>query len=87
MRTTKIIVKQEHGIHIRVADAIVKTVKALSSKITFKKGGKTADGDSVLQLLMLAASKGAEIEVTASGGNEEESLHKLENIFSDGAGI
>ncbi|HUI92117.1 MAG TPA: HPr family phosphocarrier protein [Chitinivibrionales bacterium] len=87
MRTTKIIVKQENGIHIRVADAIAKAVRKLSSKITFKKGGQTADGDSVLQLLMLSAGKGAEIEVTASGGNEEESLIKLEEIFSDGGGI
>ena len=87
MRTTKFIVQQDKGIHARVAYAIAKAVKALSSKITFKKGSQTADGDSVLELLMLAAGKGAEIEVTASGGNEDESLHKLEDIFSDGAGI
>lgn len=87
MRTIKFIVKQDKGIHARVAYAIAKAAKALSSKITFKKGGQTANGDSVLQLLMLAAGKGAEIEVTASGGNEEESLHRLKDIFSDGAGI
>jgi phosphocarrier protein HPr len=87
MRTTKIIVKQEQGIHARVAYAIAKAVKTLSSKITFTKGGQTAEGDSVLQILMLAAGKGAEIEVIASGGNEEESLHKLKDIFTDGAGI
>ena len=87
MRTTKFIVKQDKGIHARVAYAIAKAAKTLSSKITFKKGGQTADGDSVLQLLMLAAGKGAEIEVTASGGNEEESLHRLKDLFSDGAGI
>ena len=87
MRTTKFIVKQDKGIHARVAYAIAKAAKALSSKITFKKGGQTAEGDSVLQILMLAAGKGAEIEVTASGGNEEESLHRLKDLFSDGAGI
>jgi phosphocarrier protein len=87
MRTTKFIVKQDKGIHARVAYAIAKAAKTLSSKITFKKGGQTADGDSVLQLLMLAAGKGAEIEVTVSGGNEEESLRKIEVLFSDGAGI
>ena len=87
MRTTKFIVKQDKGIHARVAYAIAKVAKALSSKITFKRGGQTADGDSVLQLLMLAAGKGAEIEVTVSGGNEEESLHRLKDLFLDGAGI
>jgi phosphocarrier protein HPr len=87
MRTKKLIVKQDKGIHARVAYAIAKAAKALSSKITFRKGGQTADGDSVLQILMLAAGKGAEIEVMVSGGDEEESLQRLEDLFSDGAGI
>jgi phosphocarrier protein HPr len=87
MRTKKLVVKNDHGIHARVAYAIVMFTKALTSRITIKKGGQTADGSSVLQLLMLAASQGAEIEVSADGGNEEDSLLKIEEFFSGGAGI
>lgn len=87
MRTGKFIVRQTHGLHARVAYAIAAVTKALSSRITLKKDGQTADGGSVLQILMLAAAQGAEIEVFAEGGDEEESLKKIEEFFSEGTGI
>jgi|WetSurMetagenome_2_1015567.scaffolds.fasta_scaffold00822_3 phosphocarrier protein HPr len=87
MRTAKFTVKTTHGLHARVAYAIANAAKALTSRITLKKGAQTADADSVLQILMLAASKDAEIEVFAEGGNEEDSLKKIEEFFSEGTGI
>jgi phosphocarrier protein HPr len=87
MRTAKFIVRQPHGLHARVAYIIAAAANALTSRITFKKDGQTADGGSVLQILMLAAAQGAEIEVFAEGGNEEESLKKIEELFSEGTGI
>jgi phosphocarrier protein HPr len=87
MRNAKFTVVQDHGIHARVAAAIAKVSAALTSKITFKKGGQTADGTSVLQLLMLAAEQGSQIEVVADGGNEEQSMKQLSEFFSDGSGI
>jgi phosphocarrier protein len=87
MRTAKFIVKHTKGIHARVAYGIAAAANALTSRITFRKGGQTADGGSVLQILMLAAAEGAEIEVFAEGGNEEESLKKIEELFSEGTGI
>jgi phosphocarrier protein len=80
-------VRHEHGLHARVAYAFTAGAKALTSRITVRRHGRSADGGSVLQLLMLAAARGAEIEVSAEGGNEEESLHRIEEFFSGGTGI
>ena len=87
MRTAKFIVRGAHGLHARVAYAIAAAAEALTSRITLKKGGQTADAGSVLQILMLAAAQGAEIEVSAEGGDEEDSLKKIEEFFSEGTGI
>jgi phosphotransferase system HPr-like phosphotransfer protein len=38
-------------------------------------------------MLLLGAGQGAEIELIATGGNEEECLRQIAAIFTDGAGI
>jgi len=87
MITKKLIVHNEHGIHARVALRVVEECRNSSSQITVCKGCKTADGCSLLQLLMLGAEKGTEIEVIADGGEEQKSISDLAQIFSQGSGI
>ncbi len=87
MRSAKMTVRHEHGLHARVAYAFTAVAKALTSRITVRRDGRSADGGSVLQLLMLAAARGAVVEVSAEGGDEEESLRRLGEFFSGGTGI
>jgi phosphocarrier protein len=87
MITKKMIIHNEHGLHSRVALRVAEKCKTCSSQITVCKGCGKASGCSVLELLMLGAEKGAEIEVTAVGGEEQKSLNDLSQIFSQGSGI
>jgi phosphocarrier protein HPr len=87
MHAKKIIVQNEHGIHARVALKVARQCQVSSSQITVCKGCDTADGCSVLQLLMLGAEKGSEIEIIAIGGKEQDNLNDLANLFSEGSGI
>jgi phosphocarrier protein HPr len=87
MLAKKIVVRNEHGIHARVALKIVEQCRNSSSQITVCKGCEKADGCSLLQLLMLGAEEGSEIEVIADGGREENSLDELSILFSEGSGI
>jgi phosphotransferase system HPr (HPr) family protein len=87
MITKKMIVHNEHGIHSRVALRVAEKCRGCSSQITVCKGCEKASGSSVLELLMLGAEKGAEIEVIAEGGEEQKSLNDLSQIFSQGSGI
>jgi phosphocarrier protein HPr len=87
MITKKLIVHNEHGIHSRVALRVAQQCKAGSSRITVCKGCEKASGCSVLELLMLGAERGSEIEVTADGGEEQKSINDLAQIFSQGSGI
>lgn len=87
MRSKKIIVQNEHGIHARVALRVLEKSKGLDSQITLCKGCAKANGYSILEMLMLEAEKGSQIELIVDGGDEEKSIKAISEIFSDGSGI
>ena len=87
MLEKKLIVGNEHGIHARVALRVLETGKKLGSRITLCKGCVKADGCSILEMLMLQAEKGSEVEVLISGGQEDQCMARLSELFSEGLGI
>jgi phosphocarrier protein len=87
MRSKRVIIQNEHGIHARVALRVLEKCKDLDSQITLCKGCSKANGCSILELLMLGAGKGSEIELVACGGDEERSLQAIADFFENGSGI
>jgi phosphocarrier protein len=87
MQTRKLVVRNEHGMHARVALAVAQKAKDYAAQVTICKGCEKADGCSVLELLLLGASRGVELEVTVCGKDEEKALAELSQIFEEGSGI
>ncbi len=87
MITKKLIVKNSHGIHARVALKVAQTCQNNSSEVTVCNGCNKANGCSLLELLMLGVEQGSEIEIIARGGEEEKSIKELSYIFDGGSGI
>jgi phosphocarrier protein HPr len=87
MRSKKVIVHNEHGIHARVALRVLEKSKDYDSNVTICKGCAKASGCSVLEMLMLGAEKGSEVELIVSGGDEEKCMAIISQIFADGSGI
>jgi phosphocarrier protein len=87
MRSKKVIVHNEHGIHARVAMRVLEKSRDLSSQVTICKGCVKANGCSILEMLLLGADKGSEVELFVDGGNEEETIKTISDIFADGSGI
>jgi phosphocarrier protein len=50
------------------------------------RAGRTVDGKSILGLLLLAASRGAAIRITADGADEAEALPALSALVESGFG-
>ena len=48
---------------------------------TIKKGDKVADAKSIMKILMLAASKGSEILITANGKDEISAIDNLQKLI------
>jgi len=65
IRTLAIV--NEKGLHARASAKFVETVEAFDAAAEVRRDGLTAAGDSIMGLLMLAASKGTTIEVETSG--------------------
>ena len=64
-RTFEIV--NEKGLHARASAKLVEVVEAHDASAEVYKDGLSASGDSIMGLLMLAASKGCSIDVETSG--------------------
>ena len=61
----------EKGLHARASAKFVEVVEAHDAMAEVTKDGMTVSGDSIMGLLMLAASRGTTIEVETSGPQAE----------------
>jgi phosphotransferase system HPr (HPr) family protein len=83
----RLIVRNLHGLHARVAAQVVNECRQFSSSVKVNKGNLNANGSSILQLISLGACEGCEVEVVVSGIDENAALAAVSDIFENGAGI
>ncbi|MCV6596590.1 MAG: HPr family phosphocarrier protein [Mangrovicoccus sp.] len=79
-RELKII--NEKGLHARASAKLVEVVEAHDARAEISRDGMSAAGDSIMGLLMLAASKGTTIEVETSGPAAAELADALEALVA-----
>ena len=70
-------------LHARAAAKFVELVDTFDVSLVVKKDGLEASGDSIMGLLMLAASRGTEIELVASGLEAAETLSALSDLIKN----
>jgi phosphocarrier protein HPr len=73
-------IKNKLGVHARAAALLVQTVNRFSAQVTISKDGQTADGRSIMGVLMLAATQGSTVEVEAAGQDAEQALKAIEKL-------
>ena len=71
------------GLHARAAAKFVEVVDTFDVRLVVKKDNLEASGDSIMGLLMLAASRGTEIELVASGLEAAETLSALSDLINN----
>ena len=70
----------ERGLHARASAKFVECVEGHDASARVSRGGESVGGDSIMGLLMLAAAKGSEIEVTTDGPEAEALMNCLANL-------
>jgi phosphocarrier protein len=80
-RTLKIV--NEKGLHARASAKLVEVVEGFDAQAEVSRDGLTAGGDSIMGLLMLAASKGTTIDVRTSGPDAEALAEAIEALVAD----
>lgn len=73
----------EKGLHARASARFVEMVEQFDAAAEVSKDGISASGDSIMGLLMLAASKGTTIEVRTSGPEADQLSGALKDLVED----
>ncbi|MEL7181345.1 MAG: HPr family phosphocarrier protein [Pseudomonadota bacterium] len=71
------------GLHARASAKLVEVVESFDADAVVSKDGESTGGDSIMGLLMLAASIGTFIEVETSGPQAQELAAAIENLVAD----
>lgn len=71
------------GLHARASAKLVEVVEAFDATAKIKKDGMEADGDSIMGLLMLAATIGTFIEVETQGPQAEALSEAITVLVND----
>ena len=78
-----LLIVNKRGLHARASAKFVQTVEGYDADIHVSKDGMTVGGTSIMGLMMLAASTGSSVSVTASGAQAQEALDALDALVRD----
>ncbi len=79
----KVTIINKLGLHARAAAKFVSTTGRFSSMIKVSKGSQQVDGKSIMAVMMLAASKGTELELLVEGPDEQEAFDAIKSLIDD----
>lgn len=77
------VIKDPVGIHARPAGEIVKKVNELGIDVTIKKDSKVSSGKSVVELMMLGASRGDKLEINVKGVGAKAKADALKKFIEE----
>ena len=72
----------QRGLHARASARFVKCADTFKANITVSRDGQTVGGTSIMGLMMLAASPGCSIRVSASGPEAEKVMSAIEQLIA-----
>ncbi len=72
----------QKGLHARAAAAFVKCLADIDAEVWVEKDGQEVDGNSILSLMMLAASKGSIINIRATGNEAQRAIDALTTLVN-----
>ena len=83
MTSRQVKIRNRLGLHARAAARFVHTAARFQAKVTAGRDGRVMDVKSILGILLLGASRGTTIEITAEGADEEEAVEALVALVDD----
>lgn len=78
----ELLIVNKRGLHARASAKFVQLVERFNAEIWVTRGGETVGGTSIMGLMMLAASPGCSIRVTASGKEAAEVIAALDDLVA-----
>lgn len=69
------------GLHARPASMLVQVASRYNSDISLSRDEMKVNAKSIMGVMMLAAEKGAEVEIEAVGNDAEEAVAAVKELF------
>ncbi len=71
------------GLHARASAKLTHAAGRFSSSVFLSRNGKRVNAKSIMGVMMLAAGKGASIDVETEGADEAEAMDAIEKLIAD----
>lgn len=79
-QSVRVTIMNRLGLHARPAMSFVDTANGFKSNIMVCKGNQKVDGKSIMQLMMLSATQGTELDLVAEGQDAEQAIAALRDL-------
>lgn len=80
MPSREITIVNRLGLHARAAAKFVTAASRFASDIQLLKGDRAVNGKSIMGVMMLAASQGTQLQISADGEDADQALDCLEKL-------
>jgi phosphocarrier protein HPr len=81
-----VLICNRKGLHARASAKFVKCAETFNANVHVTREGQTVGGTSIMGLMMLGASQGTTIHITADGPEAPEAIEALVALVQDGFG-
>lgn len=81
MKTLNVTVHFPRGLHARPAANLVRLFRNFRARVLFRLGNRVANAGSILSILMLSATFNTQLEIQATGEDEEAAILAAEAFF------
>jgi phosphocarrier protein HPr len=72
----------EKGLHARASAKFVQTVEKFDADVRVSRAGETVGGTSIMGLMSLAAARGTDITVEATGADAQAAIDAIEALVA-----
>ena len=74
-------IRNKKGLHARASAKFVETAARFQCEVTVRKDGNEVSGRSIMGLMMLGASMGTTVEITAAGADAKDAVAALSRLI------
>ena len=78
-----ILIINKLGLHARASTKLTQTASQFKSDIWIERNGRRVNAKSIMGVMMLAAAKGATINIETDGAQEQEAMDALLALIND----
>ena len=72
-----VVIQNQLGLHARPAMTFVDTASGFACDVRVRKGSQSVDGKSIMQMMILAATQGTQLQIEAEGADAHEAVDTL----------